>query len=77
MEAAAATITDASSELRWLVERLGGGEVIFRGQGRCSITLSYARLGRGGGGGGVRGYTPEVAEAEVKMEVVGNREKVK
>ena len=45
------------------------------GVGRRALTLSYARPGRTGQGGG--GCTPAVAEAEAKREVGANIEEVK
>ena len=41
-------MTDASLEVRWLVERLGSSEVLFRGQGQHGITIYYS-LPVGGG----------------------------
>ena len=57
LEAAAGAVKDVSLEVRWLVERLGGGEVLISSQGQRGINLSYAHLFWGGavytsGGGG-------------------------
>ena len=47
-EAVVGATTDVSPEVRWSMDRIGGGKGFVRGQGRQGINISYAGLGQGG-----------------------------
>ena len=51
MEVAVGATIDATPEVWWLVDRLGGGKDLSRGNGKISTTIyyDYDRMGRGGG----------------------------